>query len=343
MNKTRVALFGGTRLTQGNVEFVGNLVDAFLKNPGVVLVTGGFWHHDSDREVADTSVDLATLRAVEAYSAVEQVPLSELLETWLAEKPRPDVARFSKGEVRKLKGSSRARRFQLVQEVDAIVTISGHEHTATVLEVALAIGKPILPIGFTGGDSAAFWDEDKEHFVEWLQIPAELATQLGEGPSSGTDTKQLADEVAVTLLKNARRRCLVLMGFGGANDAFFDSVLSPTIKSSGFEPHRLDRHDDAGNITELFLSRVTDSQAIVVDITGLNPNVMYELGHIHHHATISPVIVTRDAIKLEDLPFYLRQHVVIVVGSDKQIVADRIARQLALSRKKRAPSWKVAT
>lgn len=342
MSRTLVALYGGTRISQSNVELIRHLVEAFLAYPDVVLVTGGFWHWESDPEIADTSVDLATLEAVEAYVTREGIPLDERLQTWLPEQPRENVKRFSKGKTEELRGSPRARRFKLVQGVDALLTIGGEEHTATVLELALAIGKPALPIGFTGGDSEEFWTVDKKEFIRWLDIPTELADQLETQPSSELGRKTLADQIAKLVLKKAQRRCLVLMGFQKEHAEFFDSVLSPAIRNAGFRPHRLDRDEDAGNITDLFLSRLADCHAIVVDITGLNPNVMYELGHIHHSAVVSPVIVTRDKVKAEELPFYLRQHQVIVVEDDAQKVNQRLERQLMQAWKERqTPVWKL--
>jgi hypothetical protein len=52
-----------------------------------------------------------------------------------------------------LKGESpQSRRFILAKNMDAIITIKGEKHTATVLDFALAINKPSLPLPFTGGE-----------------------------------------------------------------------------------------------------------------------------------------------------------------------------------------------
>ena len=340
MPKTLVAFYGGTRILQEDVDFIQDLVDAFLTYPDVVLVTGGFWHWESDPDIDDTSVDLATLIAVENYVRQINLPIAERLHTWLPEKPRENVRRFSKGNIRQLRGSPRARRFQLVQGVDALLTISGEKQTAAVLELALAIGKPALPMGFSGGDSGDFWNEDRDQFVEWFEISSELADQLGTRPLSELARKTLAEQIAKTLLKKAQRRCLVLMDFGKKHANFFEQVIAPALDLAGFQPHRLDRHEDAGSITELFLRRLADCHAIVVDITGLNPNVMYELGHIHQQAKLDPVIVTRDRLQPDELPFYLRQHQVIVVEDDPKIASQRIERQLMLTKKYlQAPVW----
>lgn len=341
MPKTLIALYGSTAISKNNRAFIQNLVDAFLAHPDIVFVTGGFWHWDTDPEIKNTSVDLATLQAVENFVTREGILLDECFQTWLPEVAREHVIRFSQGKERQLKGSPRARRFQLVQGVDAIITISGKEHTATALELALALGKPILPIGFTGGDLEVFWHEEREQFMKFFELPVELADQLSVRPSSELDRKSLAKQIAVTVLKKARRRCLVLMGFQKEHDEFFDTILSPAIENAGFEPHRLDRHEDAGDITGIFLSRLTDSHAIIVDITGLNSNVIYELGHIHHYDKIAPVIVTRDDIEHEKIPFYIRQHQVISVKDNIEKVQKRITRQLMQARaESQVPIWK---
>jgi hypothetical protein len=341
MQKTLVALYGSTRIGKRDVDFVRDLAEAFLAYPDVVLVTGGFWHWESDPDIAETSVDLATLKAVEDYATREGIAVTDRLQTWLPEQPRENVKRFSKGDVRELKGSPRARRFQLVQGVDAILTIGGEEHTATVLELALAIGKPIMPVGFTGGDSGDFWNEDREQFVDWLEIPPELAISLGAGWSSERDRKTLAEQIAKIMIKKTQRRCLVLMEFGAEHDDFYETTLSPAIKIAGFKPHRLDRDEDAGSIPELLLSRLADCAAVIVDITGLNPNVMYELGHIRYGGVVSPLIVTRDNKETLEIPFYLRQDKIIFADDDAQTVKQSIERQLMLTRRERqTPVWK---
>lgn len=44
---------------------------------------------------------------------------------------------------------------------------------------------------------------------------------------------------------------------------------------------------------------------MIADITILNENVMYEVGYAHGRA-LTPLIYTRDAARLEQLPVYFR-------------------------------------
>jgi hypothetical protein len=51
----------------------------------------------------------------------------------------------------------------------------------------------------------------------------------------------------------------------------------------------------------------------MVDVTGLNPNVMYELGHVHARE-INPFLIYRRPqaeIDADELPFYLRREKLI--------------------------------
>jgi hypothetical protein len=316
--KTLIALYGGTQLTEANVVFVGDLVNAFLAEPDVVLVTGGFLRDLSDTQ-QHTSVDVATRDAVKR-ALCNKSDIDERLQRWSSQIPRPGVERFTEGTGRLLPGSDRARRFQLVQGVHGIVTISGSGQTSTVIEVALAIGRPVLPIGFSGNDSADFWKDERERFVDLFGISKDIAERLTIGPASPSEAVVLATDVARLVLKAARRRCLVLMGFSGVdNQIFYDAVLKPAIAHAGFQPYKLDRDSLAGNITEAFLAGLADSHAILVDITALNPNVMYELGHIHQRAGVRPVIVTRDHTPPEQRPFYLRGHTVLEVHDGKEV------------------------
>ena len=331
MAKTLIALYGSTHLSRPNIAFVEDLATAFLEDPDVVLVTGGIHHLTTDPSAKSTSVDLATLRAAEAYAKQRRVDLAERLETWLPEQRRAGVIRFRHGVVKKLKGSPLARRFKLVSDVDAIVTISGEGNTGTVIELAVALNRLVLPIGFSGRDSKAAWTSDRETFAERFELTPSLVRRLGRQPGS-RHSKALAKDVAAAVLAKAHRRCLVLMDFGGRHDAFYNRVLEPAIAAAGFRPHRLDRDEGGGTISDLFRARLADSHAIVVDVTGLNPNVMYELGHVHQRSMVTPLIVTRDQISVEHLPFYLRPLLLLHIGRNEREMRRRIGQHLRLIR-----------
>ena len=105
--------------------------------------------------------------------------------------------------------------------MDALVTVEGEGQTATVLELAMALKRFALPIGFTGTDSKAFWESDRDFFVQSLSLDQSLAERLDNRPTSDEELARLAHDVAIAVLKKAGRRCLVLMDFTDKGHAAF--------------------------------------------------------------------------------------------------------------------------
>lgn len=326
---TLIALYGGTRLSKRSARFAAELARAFLRHPDVVLVSGGFFRHlarddanayaplpfaraRSDPHRKETSVDFAV---AEAASIEAKQDVWRRVETWLPETPRPKVQRFRLGKSRVLPGSPRARRRQLVQGVDAIVTIAGEVQTALVLETALTAGRLALPIGFTGGDSGDYWRDEHDAFVDTLGLPDALAERIGEKPRR-RDEQDLARQIADFVVSRTVRRCLVLMGFSEQRQPFYQEVIEPAIRASGHEPVRLKESEISGHIASRFRDSLRHCARIIADVTDLNPNVMYELGHILRDGRIVPLILTESRSPPTDLPFYLREYDVIHVDDD---------------------------
>ena len=73
-------------------------------------------------------------------------------------------------------------------------------------------------------------------------------------------------------------------------------------------------------VPELFKTSLEKARAVIVDITGYNANVMYELGHVHAK-NIKPLIIIRDSngktSTINDLPFYIKQEM-IISGNDTE-------------------------
>jgi hypothetical protein len=90
-------------------------------------------------------------------------------------------------------------------------------------------------------------------------------------------------------MKHKASDCLVIMPFGqGADRDVFLNRYSRIVKSAlkglqlgGGVKLRCARSDEffqSGSITGDLLTRLSDSSVVIADLTGLNPNVMYELG-----------------------------------------------------------------
>lgn len=78
----------------------------------------------------------------------------------------------------------------------------------------------------------------------------------------------------------------------------FDKVIFPACLENSLEPVRADRIAMAGDITEQVFRHLYDDDVVIADVSGGNPNVMYELGLRH----------TRDSLTIQigefgQLPF----------------------------------------
>jgi len=61
----------------------------------------------------------------------------------------------------------------------------------------------------------------------------------------------------------------------------FEEVISPACKAFGLEAVRADMISRSGEIPEQIFRQLRDCPVVIADLTGANPNVMYELGLRH--------------------------------------------------------------
>lgn len=311
--KKYVAIYGGSTLSPRTASFVEELSFSLLNNSDITLVTGGFDYFSNSPGTVST--DRSAVEGARRLLKNSGIPLEERVETWLPEanKDREGVARFREGKIRELEGrSAQARRFTLVREVDATITIYGDTETAMILDFALAVDKPVFPLPFTGGDSLEYWKNFKPSISKWFRISRDFAAELEvlnlENLSLGRQ-KKLISKIISALKKGIERQCLILMPFASELDQFYKKVIERTVLTEGFEPIRIDKKTYTGSILPIFLRRLNDCDAIIADVTGANPNVMYELGHAHA-LKIKPLLISREQINnsfWEQLPFYLRE------------------------------------
>ncbi len=83
-------------------------------------------------------------------------------------------------------------------------------------------------------------------------------------------------------------------------DDLIAAVIRPALEELGFGDIKAAHEmDQPGSITKQVIGRLLTDDLVVVDLTGLNPNVMYELAV--RHASRKPVITI--AVEGTDLPF----------------------------------------
>src|SRR5215510_819597 len=273
MRNKRIVIYGGTDLDSRTSEYVTKLAYELLKNDRILLATGGFAKPRKGPHEG-TSTDVSVLRGAEEFADDRNLPLKSVLETWIPEptkdrRDRGGVDRFRKGKVEILHGmSDQARRLRLVQVADALITVKGHIRTALLLEMALAITRPALPLAFTGGDSHTHWNENRSYYLSRLGVSEKQARHweaLNLHKTSPAERSNSIRGVITALTRVIRRNCLVLMPFKRRLDRYY-SRLEQVIDDLGFHPVRLDRDLYAGDIRETVRQLLRESDAVIADI-----------------------------------------------------------------------------
>lgn len=99
-----------------------------------------------------------------------------------------------------------------------------------------------------------------------------------------------------------RPTCFVISPFGGWFDKYYTDVIALAIEEAGLKAHRADDLYRPSSIIHDIWQFVRKAKILVADLTGKNPNVLYELGLAH--AIGKPVIMITQS--LDDIPFDLR-------------------------------------
>ncbi|MGV8911974.1 MAG: hypothetical protein ACOH14_05090 [Rhodoglobus sp.] len=99
-------------------------------------------------------------------------------------------------------------------------------------------------------------------------------------------------------------KAFVLMPFDDDFDGVFSGLIQPALEEVGFEVQRADLSINQQQILKDIVNGLAEADLVVVDVSGLNGNVMYELG-LAHAMGRRTVMITRD---INELPFDLRSY-----------------------------------
>ncbi len=123
------------------------------------------------------------------------------------------------------------------------------------------------------------------------EIFEDISEAAFEGASRSPD--------ASALLSSSSNLCFVLMPLREPFDEIYRNLLSPAIQQAGLKPLRADDIFTPGSIMEQIRSAIQQSRVCVVDLTGRNPNVLYELG-IAQTLGKPTILLSQD---ISDVPF----------------------------------------
>jgi hypothetical protein len=95
------------------------------------------------------------------------------------------------------------------------------------------------------------------------------------------------------------------MPFDRAFDDTYFVSMSYAADSIGAYCYRMDYELSSGNIDLTIKEKIEESIAMIADVSGANPNVLYELGYAH---ALRKPYVNICSTSLEDLPFDIRNY-----------------------------------
>jgi hypothetical protein len=327
MKPIRVCIYGGTDLKGKAKSFVSALAESVLESITSVIVTGGFVH--SSEKPNAVSTDWAALEGARQYAQRYSADVKQCYEAWIPE-PSLDGRRDAEGVVRMTEAhdigirtmtgrTALGRRLAMVAGVDVVVTISGKIHTEVVIEQALEVGVPVIPIPDAGGDSQKLLSKYRSRIAAAFD-PGALDRCL-EAVSAAINLDPIAAaEAVVRLIRTAKiGRCLVLLPYDDLHNELYADDIEPAV-SRHMIPLRLDRIPQSSAIYTSFADAIQSSSAVIADITELNQNVMYEVGYAHGRG-LTPLIYTRCAARLDDLPVYFRTLNVKLASNSTHVTA----------------------
>lgn len=94
-----------------------------------------------------------------------------------------------------------------------------------------------------------------------------------------------------------------------ANEVY-EHILKPIFEELGLAGYRADLDETPGSITERLISNLIQAELVIVDLTGMNPNVFYELGVAHSFG--KRIVVIADSV--EGIPFDNKDQRTISLG-----------------------------
>ncbi|MEJ2885217.1 nucleoside 2-deoxyribosyltransferase [Actinomycetospora aeridis] len=124
------------------------------------------------------------------------------------------------------------------------------------------------------------------------------------------------------------RVAFVIMPFAEEFLSIYEQLIRPGIEAAGFQVRRGDDLEQMRNILRDVIEGIAYSDIVVADLTGLNPNVLYEVG-IAHGLRKPVIMITQD---IDKLPFDLRSYRVISYSAHFSAAADLLANLESVSK-----------
>ena len=166
-----------------------------------------------------------------------------------------------------------------VKHADVVVLIAGSSGTNRTANWARIAGKPLLPFATFGGAADRIYAEELQTFGQnyssRLERPQfELLKSRQNAAAHATNIIALAEKVAKS------RSVTVVMSYDDRSDledAY--ETFKRVCEKLGYVCERVTEKNTATRILPEILERIRRAAFTIVDLTGLKPNVFYEMGY----------------------------------------------------------------
>lgn len=160
----------------------------------------------------------------------------------------------------------------------------------------------------------------KKRVLDITHTPSETA-----GVSSITTDDHLA-KVSKKVTVTPSDACFVMMPFANPIGGYYSLIYEPAIKKAGLTPVRADTDIfGTGKIIDQIWTGLNRAKVLVAELTGRNPNVLYELGLAH--ALHKPVVLVSS--NEADVPFDVRHVRVIYYDVTDPFWGDKLIAKVA--------------
>lgn len=150
-------------------------------------------------------------------------------------------------------------------------------------------------------------------------------------PTSGVPTSEVGEEQLKKLSKGvtvqATDTCFVIMPFADPIGGYYESVYQPAIEQRAkLKSMRADADIyGTGKIIDQIWKGIQAARVLVAELTGRNPNVLYELGLAH--ALHKPVVLVSS--NKDDVPFDVQHVRVIYYDKDDPFWGQKLIEKVA--------------
>lgn len=215
------------------------------------------------------------------------------------------ATRFLNGNIIKVKYSNlKSRRYFMVHDSDAVITIEGSKATKENIDLAWTLGKPILPLPFTGGASKEKWNLYKNDIINQFQMTIEEVSLM---ESDCQDIYKMAELCIQIITRRLKPNCFIAMKFTNHPVPNVYGTISGILESKGYSVIRVDQLSFSGSIVREIWDSIHVSDLIIADITDYIPNVFYELGISHALGKKSLILLYNRYGKVPDnVPFDIK-------------------------------------